>query len=92
MTVKINICNALDMPKYIHPHNKIQLQTLETPSYFNFIQTHTAEAQKTYNYYFSLYLRFNDIKDSDFLLQKTPGNRAKHHKIHNAFEGIRFSS
>jgi hypothetical protein len=72
MTVKINICNALDMPKYIHPHNKIQLQTLETPSYFNFIQAHTAEAQKTYNYYFSLYLRFNDIKDSDVLLQKTP--------------------
>ena len=72
MTVKINICNVLDMPKYAVSHNKIHMQTLETPSYFNFIQAHTAETRKTYKYYFSCYLQFNQLKDSDLLLQKTP--------------------
>ena len=72
MTVKINICNVLDMPKYAVSHNKMKLQTLESPSYFNFIQAHTVETRKTYRYYFSNYLQFNQIKDSDVLLQKTP--------------------
>ena len=72
MTVKINICNVLDMPKYAVSHNKIKLQMLESPSYFNFIQAHTAETRKTYKYYFSCYLQFNQLKDSDVLLQRTP--------------------
>jgi hypothetical protein len=70
MTVKINICNVLDMPKYSGSHNKVQLQTLESPSYFNFIQA--AETRKTYKYYFSCYLQFNHLNDSDALLLKTP--------------------
>ena len=71
MTVKINICNVLDMPKYAVSHNKMKMQTLESPSYFNFIQAHTVETRKTYRYYFSNYLQFNQLKDSDVLLQKT---------------------
>ena len=72
MTVKINICNVLDMPKYAVSHNIVKLQTLESQSYFNFIQAHTIETRRTYRYYFSSYLQFNQIKDSDVLLQKTP--------------------
>ena len=71
MTVKINICNVLDMPKYAVSHNVTKLQTLESPSYFNFIHAHTTETRKTYKYYFSRYLQFNQVKDSDVLLQKT---------------------
>ena len=72
MTVKINICTVLDMPKYGDSNNRMQMQVLETPSYSNFIQAHTVETRKTYKYYFSCYLQFNQIKDSDVLLQKTP--------------------
>ena len=52
MTVKINICNVLDMPKYAVSHNKIHMQTLETPSYFNFIQAHTPRPEKRINIIF----------------------------------------
>ena len=60
------------MPKYAVSQNKMNVQTLESPSFFNFIQAHTLEARKTYGYYFSNYLWFNQIEDSDVLLQKTP--------------------
>ena len=66
------LCNVLDMPKYVDPSNNVQMQTLESPSYFNFIQAHTIETRRTYRYYFSNYLQFNQIKDSDDLLQNTP--------------------
>lgn len=72
MTVKINICNVLDMPKYVDSFNKLHMQVLESPSYFNFIQAHTLETRRTYKYHFSEYLQFNQTKDSDVLLQKTP--------------------
>ena len=81
MTVKINICNVLDMPKYAVSHNKMKLQTLESPSYFNFIQAHTVETRKTYRYYFSNYLQFNQIKESDVLLQTIHTQFAVRHML-----------